>query len=283
MKLKRARKPQRSKKILLDAAAVTLSAVLLFSVVNLIRTSRDRAKGIETYEELRQVVVTGSVDVENTQEAGELAEGGSDHSMEQQASEENIDRYRKVQTIGADFGALNDINSDVVAWISIPGTKLDYPVTQCSDNSYYLDHLFTGESNVCGCVFLDCRNSGDFSSRHSVIYGHRMNDGTMFSCVQNYKAQSYYEGHPTATLCTPSGNYTIEFFSGYVTEASGEPWKLNFSSDEDYSEWIDSILEKSDFEAGVTPSGSDRVITFSTCSHAFENARYVLHGIIRNS
>lgn len=78
-----------------------------------------------------------------------------------------------------DFSVLREINPDIVAWIYIEGTKINYPIVQGGDNSYYLKHLFSGEWNGSGCIFLDFRNDTSFADRHSIIYGHHMKNGTM--------------------------------------------------------------------------------------------------------
>ena len=106
-----------------------------------------------------------------------------------------------------DFAALESINSDCVAWIRIDGTAIDYPVVQGYDNSFYLKHLFDGEWNGAGCIFLDSRVEPDLSDRHSVLYGHHMKNGTMFSDIAKYKDQTYYENHATGMILTPSKNY----------------------------------------------------------------------------
>ena len=91
-----------------------------------------------------------------------------------------------------DFAALESINSDCVAWIRIDGTEIDYPVVQGHDNSFYLKHLFGGKWNGAGCIFLDSRVNPDLSDRHSVLYGHHMKNGTMFSDIAKYKDQTFY-------------------------------------------------------------------------------------------
>ena len=116
-----------------------------------------------------------------------------------------------------DFDSLRAVNPEIVAWLSIDDTNIDYPVVQHSDNDYYLHHLFTGEWNSSGCLFMDCNNLADFSDLHTIIYGHHMDNGSMFQNLMGYKGQSFYDEHPTAQLFTPGGTYTVEFFAGYVT------------------------------------------------------------------
>ena len=105
-----------------------------------------------------------------------------------------------------DFAALREINPDIVAWIYIEGTKINYPIVQGEENSYYLKHLFSGEWNGSGCIFLDFRNDASFADRHSIIYGHHMKNGTMFTDLDKYKKQEFFDEHPVALLITPDKN-----------------------------------------------------------------------------
>ena len=180
-----------------------------------------------------------------------------------------------------DFDALNAINPDCVGWIYIPDAAINYPVVQGSDNSYYLKHLFNGKWNSAGCIFLDSRVSDNISDRHSIIYGHHMKDGTMFSGLTKYKKQDYYEAHPDGLLITPEKTYRIEFFAGYVASVEDPAWKITFESDEDFETWIKDVKKRSWFTSPLSPAGTDKILTLSTCSYEFDNARYVLHGIIR--
>ena len=180
-----------------------------------------------------------------------------------------------------DFTELTSINGDCVAWIYIEDTAISYPVVQGSDNSYYLKHLFNGRWNSAGCIFLDSRVDSDISDQHSIIYGHHMKDGTMFSGLTKYKKQSYYEEHTAGLLITPDCTYRIEFFAGYVTSVEDSAWKVLFESDEEFEVWLKDAKARSWFTSLLSPAVTDRILTLSTCSYEFDNARYVLHGIIR--
>ena len=177
-----------------------------------------------------------------------------------------------------DFDSLRTVNPEIVAWLSIDGTNIDYPVAQHGDNDYYLHHLFTGEWNSSGCLFMDCNNQTDMSDRHTIIYGHHMDNGSMFQNLMGYKDQSFYDGHPTAQLFMPGGTYTVEFFAGYVTSVDGDAWQLDFASDAEFGAWIENEKEKSLFGSPVTLTAADRIVTLSTCSYEFYNARFVLLG-----
>lgn len=180
-----------------------------------------------------------------------------------------------------DFGALQALNPDVSAWVIIEGTAINYPVVQGADNSFYLNHLFDGTYNRAGSIFLDFRNRNDFTDRNTVLYGHHMKNQTMFAQITLYKDQSYYDQHPTGMLLTPHGNYTIYFFAGYVTDMNSQAWKLQFESDEEFAQWLEEAAAGSTFSGDITPTAQDRVVTFSTCTYEYDDARYVLVGVLR--
>ena len=149
------------------------------------------------------------------------------------------------------------------------------------ETDYYLDHLLDGTANSAGCLFVDTSCRPDFSGRNTVIYGHRMKNGTMFAALGNYQEQVYYDAHPVFLLVTPEGRYVVELFSGYVADTAESAWMLDFSDEQAYLAWLEEVGEKSAFSSKVSPRAEDRVVTLSTCSYEFENARFVLHGVLR--
>ena len=277
MYVKKKKITEKTKRKALNVAVILLVGIFIYSTSRMILVGKQYSQSKESYSGPNQYMTFNPGGTATSYDTVDVS--GLDDGM----TEVEIDKYIRLQQLGANFASLREINEDVVGWIEIAGTELNYPVTQCSNNDYYLNHLFTGEYNICGCPFLDYRTSGDFDSKNNIIYGHRMNDGSMFTCIQNYSSQSFYNSNPTATLYTPTGTYVIEFFSGYVSAAKGEPWKVTFSSDDAFQQWHDNLIAKSDFASDVDFSVSDVVLTLSTCSHAFENARYVLHGVLREA
>ena len=180
-----------------------------------------------------------------------------------------------------DFEGLWEICPDVVAWLAIDDTVVSYPVVQADDNAYYLRRLIDGTSNKAGSLFMDYENSYDFTDKNTVIYGHNLKAGTMFHTITKYKKQSFFDEHPTARIMTPDGNYTLEFFAGYVASLDDEAWKIEFDSDEEFEDWLEDAEDKSTFQSDVIPTADDRVVTLSTCSYEFNDARYVLLGVLR--
>lgn len=177
-----------------------------------------------------------------------------------------------------DFAALWELAPDAVGWLSIPGTMMEYPVVQGTDNEYYLTHLATGENNPSGAIFLDYRSAADFSDPCSIVYGHNMLDGSMFSDLMKYEAQPFFDAHPEGVLETPEGSRTVRFFAGFVADGDSEVWQRDRAA-EDLPAWASRLAEQSCFASGLLPSRGDRVIVLATCN-ADGSARFVLIGVL---
>ena len=247
------------KKFICILLMLVLLAVLGYCVWQIVGITDEYQAGEQVYEELEQyIVMPETVPVETTVQ---------DETIEAETAPVQI------QWPHVDFEALAQVNGDIVGWLYIPGTVINYPVVQGDDNEYYLKHLFDGKYNSSGCIYLDCGAEGDFTTMNSVLHGHHMKNGSMFAGICKYKDQSYFDEHPTAMLLTPDGNYLVEFFSGYVCEVTADAWDYDFDE-----AWLDKRIRSSYFEADVVPTTEDRVLTLSTCSYEFTDARFVLHG-----
>ncbi|MCD8363576.1 MAG: class B sortase [Lachnospiraceae bacterium] len=176
------------------------------------------------------------------------------------------------------FRALQKINPQIVAWLYCPDTVINYPVTQGEDNEYYLTHLVDGTRNSNGCLFIDCRNTGDFLDGNTIIYGHHMASGRMFASLLKYVKQEYYEDHPFMYLSVEGKTYLLELFAGYTTTEDSSAYRMQFDTSHEFAGWLQETSEKSDFTADIRLTVEDRIVTLSTCAYSFENARYVVHG-----
>lgn len=261
------------KKIIFGLLVLALIVVASVSAWQIYLPLQEDAESVWAYEDLTAYVHLPDITLPST-----MPEGSQ---FESSASEETVEQSEPALP-QVDFYALRAINPDVVGWLVIDGTNINYPLVQGNDNQYYLRHLFTGEYNASGCIFLDSRNTRDFADRHSILYGHHMDNGTMFNGLMNYKEQDFYDAHPTALLLTPAGNYEIEFFSGYVANVRANAWQVEFGSEKGFGEWLQDVKANSIFQSEVVPSSADKVLTLSTCSYEFENARFVLHGVLNN-
>lgn len=180
------------------------------------------------------------------------------------------------------FDTLLEANNDVVAWIYCADTPINYPVVQSDDNTYYLRRMLNGKYNIAGSLFMDYRCPSDFSGKNSIIYGHNMKNGSMFSILPSYGEQSYYEAHPIWYLLTPSANYKIELIGGYITTADSDTYSLPQTA-EDVAALAAKAKQNSTFTADVEITEEDRLITLSTCAKDYGNTRYVLVGVLREA
>ena len=179
-----------------------------------------------------------------------------------------------------DFSSLTKINEAVVGWIRSDDSVINYAILQGSDNDYYLTHMIDNSYNKAGSIFMDYTNNADFSDENTIIYGHNMKDGSMFAYLLNYKDQAFYNQHPSMNLYTLNGVFQIDIFAGIIVSGDENYLSTNFINTEEKINYLTNIKENSTFVSEIEPTKNSRLITLSTCSYDFEDARYVLFGII---
>lgn len=178
-----------------------------------------------------------------------------------------------------DFAALREKNEDVLGWIVIPGTKLSYPLVQGEDNDYYLDHTWRKNYNSVGAIFMECKCSADFSDYNTIIYGHRMNNRSMFGILLNYKNQSYWEEHPRIYITDDNGSHVYEIFSAHEVELESPIYWLGVTAQEHRQAFIDFSVERSVIDTGIVPTVDDRFVTLSTCTGSGHATRWVVQAV----
>ena len=176
------------------------------------------------------------------------------------------------ETIKVDFDRLTSKYPDVVGYIYGAYTGINYPIVQSSSNDYYIDHDLDGNVNNNGSIFMEYLNSSDFSDHNTLVYGHNMKSGLMFAHLTNYKNQSYYNAHPYFYIYTPTQDYKLNLYAGFVCEHDDEVYALSLTQSQ-----LEGLAERSTFKSNIgVPTG--RIMTLSTCSYEFDDARYVVVG-----
>lgn len=168
------------------------------------------------------------------------------------------------------FDALLKDNPDVVGWITIDGTQIDYPVLQAPDNETYLTHNFNHDESRAGSIYLDYRNDIESSDRNTVIYGHRMKDGSMFQHLTKFLDKDFLEEHKTFQYDTLYGSYEAEIFAVYNTLTTFDYIKTDFSGDEEFEQLLSDIEEESIHHTDVEVGKDDQIITLSTCDYKLD-------------
>ncbi len=172
---------------------------------------------------------------------------------------------------------LQAINEDIVGWISIEGTSIDYPVAQTDNNDYYLNHSIYKEVSSAGTVFMDYRNSPSPLDSHTVLYGHHMRNGTMFHDLISYKKESFYKEHPYIVYSGEDGIMKWQVFSAYVTHTDDNYIETVFSNEDEFDQFLERIVSNSIYDTGCEVKQTDKILTLSTCSYEFDDARMVVH------
>ena len=161
------------------------------------------------------------------------------------------------------------VNPDIVAWVSVVGTEIDYPVVQArsGDPTFYLDHDVYREWNPYGCPYLDAACAGrGIDSPLALMFAHHMNDGSMFSAFASYSDAGFAAEHDEILLQTPEGNARLRVVAVDVVDSNVEHKRLDFATDEELSSWLDELLGRADV-ALVDGARTDSVKAFCTCSY----------------
>ena len=185
--------------------------------------------------------------------------------------------YIKMKLIDVDFSELIKKNPDTVGWISLSGTNINYPVVQTTNNDFYLNHTFDRSYNQAGWVFADYRNSVDGNDKNMIFYAHGRVDGTMFGTLRNVLTNGWLNNPDNFTVRTSNAreNALWQVFSVYHIETTTDYIKTGFNDDQDFQSFTNMLINRSAFNFHTNVTGTDHILTLSTCYSNTE--RVVLH------
>lgn len=179
-----------------------------------------------------------------------------------------------------DLGALRAINPDVVGWICIPGTNVSYPLMQGRDNEYYLTRSWKKEYMGSGSVFLETKVSPDLTDYHTIIYGHRMQNGTMFGSIKYYSGADYWRAHPSVYIVLDDTIYRYDIFAAHEAAVNSIVYRLDIEEKELEEEFLRYCEKQTVLRTGMTPEVGERILTLSTCTGNGYAKRWVVHGVL---
>lgn len=190
--------------------------------------------------------------------------------------------YQEIREKKEDINLYN-INSDYMGWISIENTLIDYPIVKGYNNEFYLTRDFNKQYLKTGSIFMDYRNEG-FKDRNIVIYGHNMKDKSMFGSLNKFKDLDYLSKNKYISITTKNDKKLMyEIFGLYVTSVDDtESISVNFNKEEDFNKYIEGIFNKSIYNSNIDITSTDKILTLSTCSYEFYNARLIIHAKLIN-
>ena len=196
-----------------------------------------------------------------------------EQSQEQEIHQELIDisnvpdnPEQQQEGFKVNFEELFSINPNIVGWIQIEGTNINYPIVQGKDNTYYLKHNIYNKYASAGAIYMDATANKDFTSLNTFIYGHYTPSGVMFGELGKFMNQKYYDEHHNIYLYTPNQNYILEVFSVHIDNASSPSYQMNFATNEAYENYINLMFEKSLISTDVQiDCANDRIVTLYSC------------------
>lgn len=256
---------------------------------------RDMLQTVEE-DDLSESMVQGEPVAEDSEtqieEAGEQADEIGEQGAENasQAGEESgqtgsgIPGENDGHVILKKYTDLYRENEDIAGWLSVEGTRIDYPVMQCEDDEYYLHHDFYGEESKYGCLYV--RSKADLEDgTNFVIYGHNMKDGSMFGDLDLYQQESFYLEHPLISFDTLYEERTYEILAAFpsqVYDEDAEEFKYyqfyEAETEEEFNEFYENIKALSLYDTGVTAEFGDTFLTLSTCAYHVNDGRFVVVG-----
>ena len=183
---------------------------------------------------------------------------------------------------GKSFKELQTLNTEVIAWLSVYGTNIDYPVTQGKDNAKYVNTNVEGLYSLSGSLFLNYSSSKDFSDFSNILYGHHMEKNTMFGEIGNFSDKTMFDSHQYGNLYFNEKNHGIEFFAFVHTDAYDKMVFTPNVGEEQQQEFLDYLIKKAKYKRDIGITTEDRIILLSTCSSSSTNGRDILIGKIND-
>jgi len=231
---------------------------------------------------------TGFGEETSTEPVSSEKETSNEASQEKESTTESTatpeETTQEPKKILKKYAKLYKLNNNMIGWIRINGTIIDYPVLWVEgDNDYYLEHDFYGEKSKYGQIILDYRCDFEEPSTNLIFHGHHMSDGTMFGSLRRYQKESYYNKHKYIQFDTIYEEGTYEIFAVFLSKIYNRDDRVfkyyNFidaASEEAFDSYVASVKALSLYETGITPVYGDELIALSTCEYSQDNGRLVV-------
>lgn len=256
------------KKFLQNLALIFCIVVFCLSVWNLFGIWQEYHAGDEIYDSVREQASLSKT--KNPADPSTEASNLSDETSE--TSDPSIPASL------VDLNSVKEINEDTIGWIQIPDTSIDYPILQAEDNDQYLRRTITGESNKAGSIFADYRVEKPFEEANTLIYGHNLLNGKMFSNLMKYEEKDWWEEHPLVYIQTEDSVLTYEVYACYRTRDTSYTYTFGMETETgDYQNYLDYSLNHALYSTGIKPKNAEQTLTLSTCTNDQDTERFIVH------
>lgn len=199
------------------------------------------------------------------------------------AQASNLQQYKPKED-DLSFQELKRLNPEVIAWLTVYGTKIDYPITQADNNQKYVNTNVMGDYSLAGSLFLTSENAADFSDFNNIIYGHHMDKEAMFGGLDRFQQKQYFNQHQYGNLFYEGNDYGIEFFA--FIRGDAYDWRLydpGIQEPAAREAYLTYLLEKASQTRDLKVSGNDRIVLLSTCASEPTNGRHIFVGKLHNT
>ena len=267
-------KNSRKRKLLHKIILAVLVCTAVVSGARVIMEQMESRRVQEEYERLARAAKQEETREAETSAAEPETEAETGSERETETQRETEPEY--VSPIN--FEELSRLNPDVIAWIQIPGTNIDYPIVQGDDNEVYLHRSFEGEETTAGTIFLDFESQSDLRGYNNIIYGHHMRNGTMFRDIVYYKEQDYFKEHQYFEIYTPKETIHLKAVSCYYIENDPMVRKTRFKTSESYEAYVQAMLSPCPY-AEIPEEPVKNLYTLVTCSYEVSDGRTVLFAV----
>lgn len=167
------------------------------------------------------------------------------------------------------------INQDIIGWIKIVGTHINYPILQANDNTYYLNHSFDKGLSKAGSIYMDYRNDKNFRSQNTILYGHNMKDGSMFADLKKFKKEAFIHENNIIYVNKNDDILIYKIFAVYVTDPDFEYRKPAYDNAWEFEEFLNQVMALSSVQTDQIITKEDKILTLSTCESS--GRRLVVH------
>lgn len=248
---------------------IIASIGLIYSIINIIISIKAKVNTDSQIGQIQDVIEVQDVEDDDTTEI-------INNNVEVEEDNPYWD-YIKMNLINVDFTDLRKTNSDVVGWIKINGTNINYPVVQTNDNDYYLSHSFDKSDNSAGWVFMDYRNNYKDLDKNTIIYAHGRVDKTMFGSLKNILTSNWINDTDNYIVKTSNGyeNDLWQVFSVYSIPTTSDYLLTKFNNDNEFFEFANMLIARSNYNFNTDVSKDDKILTLSTCMN--DSKKVVLH------
>ena len=248
------------KNLLLDLVVIGLLGLFVFCSYHFVKEYLHYKEGEDTYDE----AASNSV-VHKEIPAPE----------KEPPAEQGEEPFPEECPIDIDFDSLKAVNKDVVGWIYMEDSQINYPVLKCDDNDTYVHRMYNGQYNYAGSIFIDCRNTEISKDLFTIMYGHHMKNGSMFANLYYYRtSDDYYSGHKYMWYLTPDRVYRMDVVGGFIDNADSPIYYFPFRLT-DVPDKVEYALEKSDFEPSsmIRKDSIYKLALLSTCSYETNSSK----------